>query len=234
MISMINNLSFQVHGGESGGFAGGLASTLEFLESLVDKTPPEIFSAIMPGIAGMENIHPLFVHFPIAFFTAFFILDTIGMWAKMPQWRYVASCLLYLGTISAVFTVAAGLSAAESVVHGEDVHDIMERHEHFGIAILSLALLLSALRMKQWGIRSSQGNIVWLSLAALLCLLVALGADLGGQMVYRYGVSVKSATGHQVSPAGQGVELQNENHHHHSHHTHDEQSDSHEGHHHSH
>ncbi|WP_411725318.1 DUF2231 domain-containing protein [Methyloglobulus sp.] len=192
---MTNFLSFQVHGGGiGGGVAANLTSLLEFLEGLSGKTPPEMFSAILPGITGMDNIHPLFVHYPIAFFTAFFLLDVIGSLAKKAQWRYVASWLLYLGTVAAVFTVVAGLFAADSVEHGEDVHDIMERHEHIGIAVLSFSLFLSAWRMKKWGLHSLGANMVFLCLAGFLCLLLSLGADLGGLMVYQYGVSVKPAS----------------------------------------
>ncbi|MEQ1739452.1 MAG: DUF2231 domain-containing protein [Methyloglobulus sp.] len=192
---MMNFLSFQVHGGGmGGGVAANVESLLVFIEGLSGKTPPEMFSAILPGIAGMDNIHPLFVHYPIAFFTAFFFMDFLGTVAKKVQWRYVASWLLYLGTIAAIFTVVAGLFAADSVEHGEDVHELMERHEHIGIAVLSLSLFLSAWRLKKWGLHSAATNIVFLGLAGFLCLLLSLGADLGGLMVYQYGVSVKPAS----------------------------------------
>lgn len=190
MINMIYDFAFRIHGGGFG-FSSILASLLEFLESLAGKTPPEMFFAVMPGIANMENIHPLFVHYPIAFFTAFLVLDIAGVIAKKPQWRYVASWLLYAGTVAAVFTVIAGLFAAETVEHGEDVHGIMERHEHIGKGILALSLILSAVRIKGWGISMSGGNWLFLLFSGLLVLLVALGADLGGLMVYQYGVSVK-------------------------------------------
>jgi uncharacterized membrane protein len=200
MINMTNFLSFQAHGGGiGGGVAANVASLLEFLESLAGKTPPEMFSAILPGIAGLENIHPLFVHFPIAFFSAFFLIDFLGATTKKSQWRYVASWLLYLGTISAIFTVIAGLIAADSVEHGEDVHALMERHEHIGIAILSLSLFLSAWRLKKWGLNSVTGNTAFLGLAGFLCVLLSLGADLGGLMVYQYGVSVKSGSSNSNS-----------------------------------
>lgn len=191
---MMNFLSFQVHGGGmGGGVAANVESLLVFIEGLSGKTPPEMFSAILPGIAGMDNIHPLFVHYPIAFFTAFFLMDFFGTVAKKAQWRYVASWLLYLGTVAATFAVIAGLFAADSVEHGEDVHEIMERHEHIGIAVLSLSLFLSAWRLKKWGLHSATTNMVFLGLAGFLCLLLSLGADLGGLMVYQYGVSVKPA-----------------------------------------
>lgn len=200
---MINLLPFQIHGGGmGGGIAANLESLLVFIEGLSGKTPPEMFSTILPGIAGMENIHPLFVHFPIAFFTAFFLFDFFGTVAKKEKLRYVASCLLYVGTISAAFTVLAGLFAADSVEHGEDVHEIMERHEHIGIAVLSLSLFLSAWRLKQWGLHSKSGNAVFLCLAGFLCVLLSLGADLGGLMVYQYGVSVKTKSSSEIKADG--------------------------------
>ena len=111
---MNNFLSFQIHGGadHDGGIAESVSSLLAFFENLSTQGPGDIFSSIMPGIAGMDNIHPLLVHFPIAFLSAFFALDLVGTLAKKPQWRSVASWFLYFGTVAALFTVIAGLIAA--------------------------------------------------------------------------------------------------------------------------
>ena len=191
---MNNFLSFQIHGGadHGGGIVENLASLLAFFEKFSTKGPGDIFSSIMPGIAGMDNIHPLLVHFPIAFLLAFFALDLVGTLAKKPQWRSVAGWFLYLGTLTALFTVIAGFIAASSVPHGQNVHDIMERHEHFGISVLSLAVVLSAWRMKSGGLIRGGANSFFLILSALMCVLMMLGADLGGLMVYQYGVAVKA------------------------------------------
>ncbi|HEY8034282.1 MAG TPA: DUF2231 domain-containing protein [Methylobacter sp.] len=198
---MNNFLSFQVHGGadHGGGVADGVASLLAFFEGLTAHDSPGIVPTLMPGISNMDNIHPLLVHFPIAFLLAFFVLDLVGTLAKKSQCRNVASWLLYLGTIAAVFTVMAGFVAANSVAHGEEVHAIMERHEHFGISVLSLAILLSAWRLKSGGVIQGGANSFFLMLATLLCVLMILGADLGGLMVYKYGVAVKAA---QVQDVG--------------------------------
>ena len=191
---MNNFLSFQIHGGadHGGGIVESLASLLGFFEKLSTQGPGDIFSSIMPGIAGMDNIHPLLVHFPIAFLSAFFALDVVGTLAKKPQWRSVASWFLYFGTVAALFTVIAGFIAANSVPHGQNVHDIMERHEHFGISVLSLAVVLSLWRMKSGGLIRAGANSFFLILSALMCVLMMLGADLGGLMVYQYGVAVKA------------------------------------------
>lgn len=187
----MNYISFQVHGGASGGgLIGLIPEFLEFIESMAGKTPPEMFAAVFPGISNMENIHPLFVHFPIAFFLAFFLMECAGLLKGKPQWRYVASWLLYLGAASAVFTVIAGLIAADSVEHNEAVHDIMEDHESIGLSVLALSLFLSVWRGQRWFNYSKVSSRFFLGLSALLVVLISFGADLGGLMVYRYGVSV--------------------------------------------
>lgn len=195
MVDMNNFLSFQIHGGadHGDGIVDSVTSLLSFFEELSTHDSGSIFSTLMPGIASMDNIHPVLVHFPIAFLSAFFVLDLVGTLAKKQHWRNIASCLLYFGTVAAAFTVTAGFIAAGSVVHGEEVHAIMERHEHFGVSVLSLATLLSAWRLKSGGVIQGGANSFFLILAALLCVLMMLGADLGGLMVYHYGVAVKAA-----------------------------------------
>lgn len=190
----INNfLSFQVHGNAGqGGIVGFVDSFLTFLEGLSGKSMTDIFTELMPGIAAMDNIHPMLVHFPIALITCFFILDFFGTVFKKTHWRDLAGGLLYLGTIFSVLTVIAGFAAEDSVAHGGNVHQIMERHEILGISILSLATLLSIWRWLARGQIKGEINLFYLLLSAVLCVLLALGADLGGLMVYKYGVAVEA------------------------------------------
>ena len=197
-------ISFQIHGGadHGDGMLDMLIAVLAFFEGLTAPSSNGFFSALLPGLSGMANYHPLFVHFPIAFLIAFFILDVLGSVLDKANWRNIAAGLLYLGTISAIFTVIAGFIAADTVAHGGNVHAIMERHEHLGISVLLLAALLSVWRFK-FGEHLKAGlNVFFLSIAAVLCVLLSLGADLGGQMVYQYGVAVQAVVqpdnnGHQ-------------------------------------
>ncbi len=205
LTAMYNFLSFQIHGGadhgDGSGMADGLSSLLAFIEGLTAQTPGGIFATLMPGITAMANIHPMLVHFPIAFLVTFFVLDTVAILANKIAWRKIASWFLYLGTVAAGFTVLAGFIAADSVPHGDNVHEIMERHEHLGIWVLSLATILSVWRYKAGESLRGVANGLFMFTSALLCLLLSLGADLGGLMVYKYGVAVAATpvpeiTGH--------------------------------------
>ncbi len=191
---MTSFLSLQIHGGadHDGGIAGGLAELLAYFDNISGLSAGELFALFLPGVAALDNIHPMLVHYPIAFLTVFFALDTVGSLANKPQWRHVASWLLYFGAFSAIFTVITGLIAASSVAHGGDVHAIMERHQQFGLFVLGLALVLAAWRAKTGPLPSGGANHFFLIIAALMCGLLMLGADLGGLMVYRHGVAVKA------------------------------------------
>ncbi len=194
MINVSNFLSFQIHGGgdHGGGVASSVASFLGFIEGLLSKEPADIFSAVMPGLAGIQNLHPLLVHFPIAFLSAFFALDLVGTLARKAHWRTAASWLLYFGTVATVFTVISGFMAADSVAHGENVHGLMERLEQLGVAVLVVAVLLSVWRIAGGGVIQGAANGFFLASTALLCALLALSADLGGLMVYKYGIGVQA------------------------------------------
>lgn len=195
---MNNFLSFQIHGGAGAGHkahdgvAGDVEALLTFLESLIGLSPVEMFGVIMPGISSLANIHPLIVHFPIAFLFAFFVMDLLGSVFKKKNWRELATGLLYLGTISAAIAVTFGLIAESSVEHGENVHLILERHKFFGLSVLCLSIVLSIWRFLSAERVKGVANIVFILLAGSLNVLMMLGADLGGLMVYKYGVAVEA------------------------------------------
>jgi uncharacterized membrane protein len=196
MIDLTNFFTFQVHGAANGHSQGGIvdsvAEVLTFIEGLIGLSPAEIFSELLPGIASITNIHPLIVHFPIAFLLAFFIIDLFGSVLNKAHWRQFSTGLLYLGTLSAGAAVAAGMAAEGSVEHGGNVHLIMQKHELIGISVLCLAVFLSLWRLLSNTITTGFLNILYLSCATLLVILMLVGADLGSLMVYKYGVAVEA------------------------------------------
>lgn len=208
---IFHTLSFQIHGGadhDQGGVAETLASLLTFLEGWVAGTPSEVVPSLFPGIAAMDNLHPMLVHFPIAFLPAFLIIDLAGTWFKKTEWRVVASWLLYMGAISTVVTVISGFIAGNSVMHGDNVHDIMETLELYGIVTLVLVFVLSIWRWIGGSRMRGGANVLFLIVAAVLCAIMLLAADLGGLLVYKYGIGVESIPDQ--------IEIQEHEHHPHS------------------
>lgn len=214
--NMYSYIAFKIHGAadHGDGVAGTVDHFLAYLESLAAKSPGEIVEAVFPGIVTLDNIHPLLVHFPIAFLSVFFLVDLLGTFAGKSEWRLLAGRLLYLGTIGAALTVVAGLIAADSVAHSETVHEIMENHENFGITVLTLASLLSVWRLMGGDTLHGAVNTLFLVFSAGMVAILILGADLGGSMVYRHGVAVDAA---KMPESGHDHDRDDHGHDHHVH-----------------
>jgi uncharacterized membrane protein len=184
--------SFAVHGGgDSGGMAGLMSDVLSFIETLVSLSPSQMFAELMPGISHLSNVHPLLVHFPIALLSLFFVIDTSAWIFDRPEWRKTASTLLYLGSGLSVLTVIAGLMAAASIPHGDDVHEIMEHHEHLAISTSLLSLALAGWHFIGKSVFQGPAAVLHGLLSVILMSLLILTADLGGLMVYGHGVAVQ-------------------------------------------
>ncbi|MDT8405710.1 MAG: DUF2231 domain-containing protein [Methylococcales bacterium] len=187
---MIELFHFSIHGGgdHGDGVASLVAHFLVVIEQVANQPLSATLASLMPGIGTLANLHPLIVHYPIAFLSLFWLLDSIARLTGHATLRSVASSLLYLGTVSAGLAVWAGLNAAETIAHDGTVHDIMEQHKQLAFAVLSVAgvLTLWRLALTSRGIVGALHNLT----ALALLILVALTADLGGFMVYQHGVAV--------------------------------------------
>ncbi len=144
----------------------------------------------LKGLGEVSNVHPLFVHFPIALLltsTAFYFLGSVF---RKEELFAAAKWELYFGTLSAAGAVATGLQAANTVSHNEQTHAIMMAHQYLGFTVLGLSLLFSTWVFFSKANIPSKGRRFFLTGLVLLALVLTQGADLGGRMVFLNGVGV--------------------------------------------
>ena len=98
----------------------------------------------LKGASEAINIHPLFVHFPIAFLFGALALYGLGVLLRKDELLSAGKWVLYFGTLAAAVTVWTGLQAAETVPHDATTHPLMMIHQYFGFTVVGLSLLLSA------------------------------------------------------------------------------------------
>ncbi len=189
--SFMNHLAFYIHG-NADGHNELLDILTNFLALFEGATSHHSHSesGLLLGLSELANSHPLLVHFPIAFLSLFIVIDLLGTAMNQLTWRQFASGLLYLGTVFAGLTVWAGFIAADTVPHGHNVHEIMERHEQLGVSTLALSAALSAWKLR----RTVEGWGLYNVLTVVLLGVMVCGADLGGLMVYKYGVAVQAVS----------------------------------------
>ena len=139
----------------------------------------------------MQNYHPLFVHFPIALLTAAWLLTVLGLVLRRESLHDAATWSLVLGGLGAAAAAFTGLRGSATVTpHNFEISELMELHEHLGLAVAwgtGALILWRVLRRRVWPAqRLEQAGQT--ALLTLIVGLVSYGAYLGGRMVYEYGV----------------------------------------------
>jgi uncharacterized membrane protein len=134
--------------------------------------------------------HPLFVHFPIAYYTAALVFDIMSRISPSPALVLAGTYLLVGALLATVFLVTTGLVDWWGMVRGSSKRRVATRHLLFqvGAAIpFQLTLLL------RWSERtSSQAEALWIVLEAVGYCLLVVGQYLGGVLVYEKGMRVST------------------------------------------
>lgn len=154
---------------------------------------PNLPARIEWGLKGAKeviNVHPLFVHFPIALLLESLALYGLGCLLKKEELLASGKWVLYFGTLAAAVTVWTGLQAAKTVPHDATTHPIMMVHQYFGFAVLGLSLALSAWVFFSKSNLPAKGRPFFLIGLLLLAGILIQGADFGGRMVFLHGVGV--------------------------------------------
>ena len=130
------------------------------------------------SIAG-HPIHPMLVGFPIGFFGAVLVSDVISIWGNPAFWPHMSLWLIAFGVIGALLAAVFGLV---------DLLSLPARIRSTALAHMGINLTIVVLFAIDAWLRLSGSDPVWLSVVAILLLLVS--GWLGGKMVYRLGVAV--------------------------------------------
>lgn len=152
---------------------------------------------LFPGMAILKNnVHPLMIHFPIAFFLGALAMEGMAV-VRDEKFHFVATWMLYLGTLSALIALPTGFIAADMIAatdprgHDAPGHDFIHVHRDWMVATTLFGTVLSVYLFwinasKRW-ISQRWGLLLGLG---VLSLLVAMGADRGGRLVFEFGTGV--------------------------------------------
>jgi uncharacterized membrane protein len=145
-----------------------------------------VLERILPGASQLQNYHPLLVHFPIAFIYGAALLYFIAWITASEKLQWTSLWMLLLGALSAGAALISGFYAAPGLMVSQSVRqELLSHHKHLMVAasILTGALTIWALTTRPM---PSRFRYVFLASLLALMMLIAAGADLGGEMVYGY------------------------------------------------
>ena len=141
---------------------------------------------MLPGAQHLQNLHPLVIHFPIAFLMGAALLYVAAWLLKRDSFAHSAFVVLVLGALSLMGAVATGLYAEQGVMLALSVREeLLQPHKTAMLATLAICTMLTV-----WAVVARpfprKGRLLFLFLLLVMIGAMTVGADFGGRMVYDY------------------------------------------------
>ena len=141
---------------------------------------------MLPGAQHLQNVHPLVIHFPIAFLMGAALLYVAASLLTCDRFAQSAFLVLVLGAVSLAVAVLSGLYAEQGVmVHLSVRTQLLVPHKQLMLVTSGVCAVLTG-----WAMLArpfpKKGRWLFLLLSLVMIGTMTLGADLGGRMVYEY------------------------------------------------
>ena len=141
---------------------------------------------MLPGAQHLQNLHPLVIHFPLAFLMGAALLYVAAWLLKRDGLAQSAFVVLVLGALSLAGAVATGLYAEQGVMLSLSVREhLLQPHKTAMLATLAICTMLTV-----WAVLArpfpKKGRPLFLFLLLVMIGVMTAGADFGGRMVYDY------------------------------------------------
>ena len=150
----------------------------------------------MSFLQGIEPIHPMVVHFPIALVITACLFDLIGLFLEKRDFSQTAFYLLFVGTLGAIGAVLTGEYLAHEEAHSiQGIREVLHTHEEAGEWTLWFLIVYTFARgwftyRKTWG----RTQLRAFALASLIAVgLVVRTGFYGGKLVFEFGAGLKPA-----------------------------------------
>ncbi len=145
-----------------------------------------MLGSILPGYQHLQNIHPMVVHFPIAFLVGAAIFYFIASLLHSKELALVGFFMLLIGTLGAMAAAGTGLYAEDGVMIDQTVKDnLLYWHKYLMLTVGGISIVLSV-----WAALArtfpEKWRLVFLTLFLAMLFFMIWGADFGGRMVYDY------------------------------------------------
>ena len=156
------------------------------------ETRPWTLKEIIQGRPIDRPTHPMLIHFPIAFYIGALGLDVLSRAGTFPAAPLSATWLVIGALAGFVAASTAGLVDRSTMKPGSRIRKQATRHMLTQYAAVAAFLAVLALR---WSDRHQpRASVGWIVLEVIGVLIMMVGADMGGVMVFKMGFRVGSDT----------------------------------------
>lgn len=158
-----------------------------------DATGEERFWTLKEVVQGKplgHASHPMFIHFPVAFYIGVLVFDLMSRFGDFPEAPVAATWLIIGAFIGSVFAVTTGLVDWWGMVPGSKKRRWATTHMLLQLAAFSVFAINLVVR---WPDRyATEAETLWIALGAIGVGFLMVGQWMGGILVYRMGMRVGS------------------------------------------
>lgn len=158
-----------------------------------DATGEERFWTLKEVVQGKplgHASHPMFIHFPVAFYIGVLVFDLMSRFGDFPEAPVAATWLIIGAFIGSVFAVTTGLVDWWGMVPGSKKRRWATTHMLLQLAAFSVFAINLVVR---WPDRyATEAETLWIVLGAIGVGFLMVGQWMGGILVYRMGMRVGS------------------------------------------
>jgi uncharacterized membrane protein len=141
------------------------------------------------------NIHPLIVHFPIAFLFIAIFVDILSIILKKQVWIKNSAIMLYtIGTATALAAYLSGRQAADSVHLPPMANPVLNHHSDLALMTVLFFVLFTLIRViSVWkgGKRYVLSSIILIVISFSGLYLIIETGEHGAELVYKHGVGIQ-------------------------------------------
>ncbi len=160
----------------------------------------------------LPNLHPALVHFPIALVALALLFELGGVLGRRPEWLDRAATTTWTAAALGAWAAWwAGRRAADSLAVPPAIQGHLNTHSDWGLYTLWTVAAVATLRLAVglWRTAPRDGRLwpaLFLTVGMVAFGVVARTADLGGGLVFRHGLAVRTQADREHLPKSDGTE----------------------------
>lgn len=149
----------------------------------------------------MDTLHPMAVHFPIAFAITWPLFDALAFWVRSAVLDRLSLGLLAVTVVFSAVATATGQAAFETALDRGTPPELLHPHTEDANLVPWALLLVLGLRYGLERKLGKAGRLVALAGGLAVAGFVGSVANSGGTLVYEHGIGIRaSVEGATVKP----------------------------------